>query len=324
MEFIIDAIDGESYGVGVDVSTDVYEREAGGTTYWLRLIGGTWVFRPITTRDTKALYYLTNASTDAIEQSTFEAAMMAGEFGRFLIHKASDWSTCHLWLAPDGNGRALIDQDLYDFKWEYEQGRYDIRAMTGSQCAVFAAHVFKTYVNPFIEDPFIIDRSVDFAAAEPEFICGSEDELKKVATWILQAEPRLFAEVQEWSPNEVSLDFNSLSPDGQPYLNLAQQQFVPRTGPDVEDFGDFDKIIRLAEIAFEHNAFTGRYWEYQDFNGHRRSGWGEMPQSVGVRVETPTAAETMEARRNLREWMAGKVPGVAIDALLDLSPIVIV
>ena len=325
-EFVIAGIDDwdKRYDRGVAVSTTVHVREALGVTYWLRLIDDTWVFCPAHPHEPDALYYLTNALPEEewIEAPAFESALIAGEFGRFIVHRVrythrglplSD--ICHIWLSPDGTGRVLEYMTKFTFAWQMPPGVSDIRGLVGDVLVNVVQQVFDLYVNPILDDPYVYMEQDSARHADIEFICGSEAELIQVSTWILQSEPGLYDKPRR-SVEGATLSYESYAPDGSPYVD---QPYVGPTGPDVPS--GFPRISRLAELAFEHNAFTGMYWEYLDMRAERRSSWEELPLSISVRSLRPTPIEMAEALANLRIWLEGKVPAAELDELLRREPI---
>jgi len=228
-----------------------------------------------------------------------------GRYVRYRIPIPADNNLdgCHLWLASNGTGHAELEGVRYEFRWDTEWSPAGIYSIGVKELIPLCNRIFKECLNPILENPF-----VEMDGTEPrnpiEFICGSEEDLRRITTWILQSDASLFDDAAIRTLTYLAIvPVDETRREDKPFSDAA---LTPGPAFEYEQYPEC--VSRLAEIAFEYNAFTGIYWEYLDFNFNRRDGWEAQPRDIRVQVQRPSEHEHAEALLNLADWLKGKAP----------------
>ncbi len=152
-------------------------------------------------------------------------------------------------------------------------------------------------------------------AEEPlRFLCGSEEELRRVTMWICHVRPHLFdagkkITVDYWSPSPEKAGGGAIEGfwDDDWYLHI-----------DVVPTSEYEFSWQWCSLVFKHNAFAGfcRLAAHPYFFSRRHV--VEIQINLKVIVHPPSAHERAEALLALSEWLDGKVSEEEKRELLQL------
>jgi len=277
--------------------------------FLLRHAFGTTLFRKADANEDDWTFFGYKRAPIAVHLQSrwLEETLAKRQFGRFLRwapsrrYGGSESQTCFLLLKNGGSGIAFLNGRQFRAPWKQTRSQGDICALSPEAADKLSDLVFSTAVNKHLEDPFVTQDSLK--EEETEFICGSLEELERVTRWICQTDPDLFR--SEW---EVKVRYSSSTE-----ISDCDREYSPIGAYAMaEGFQDEIKYSSraktLLDIVFEYNNFTGAFWEYNDMNGDRQSGYTQYPQTVIVSVCAPSAHERAEALLQLLDWLKGKVP----------------
>ncbi len=155
------------------------------------------------------------------------------------------------------------------------------------------------------------------------FLCGSEEELRRVTTWICHANPQLFQETPR-----VGVAYIAVNDE----CHGKGRTGLPTLYPPTSLSTRYCELLQtLCNLAWRNNQFTGTHWNF--FNDDEREyvqyacNRGGFPRSMGiiehrhqvvVGVKQPSAHERAEALLALSEWLDGKVSEQEKRKLLQL------
>lgn len=135
-----------------------------------------------------------------------------------------------------------------------------------------------------------------------EFLCGSDQKLRKLATaaaWLIPELTELLAKHQE-----IIMIFQS----DNDYFVGGCKGFKINSYPKVIQLNLSEQAWRLLDIIFEYNYFIGLHWQYNNGISNRIYGYDPYPLRIEIPVKTPSFHERMEACLELNEWLQGKLP----------------
>lgn len=168
----------------------------------------------------------------------------------------------------------------------------------------FAEQAEKAYFNELtiIEDKNNHDAFYGGDNEAPSFMCGSKSELKKLTRLAVYALP----EFQSFFENNQSIA-----------LTYESENEYYSGGLNWDFEGSRAKLAqKLFDLIFEHNYFTGIYWEYND--GERGYiGYDPFPYTLELEVQAPSQHERIEAALELQIWLQEKLPDDEIRAIFE-------
>ncbi len=166
------------------------------------------------------------------------------------------------------------------------------------------------------------------APGEPlTFLCGSEEELRRVTTWMCHANEKVFLEQKK-----TIVFYHAATPyckarvSSQPIKLIHSFIHEPLNH-------EWKYILQWSTVILEHNQFTGTYWDFMpEMVCHFPEMIGnlpmrglpqwfhvcEIPLTLEVTVHPPSAHERAEALLALSEWLDGKVSEQEKRELLQL------
>lgn len=144
-----------------------------------------------------------------------------------------------------------------------------------------------------------------------EFINGSFDSLIRISSIVLFTELGLFDIHTSYPVTFISntdtciggFDFESFR-----WSHLDSYE-INRCSP---------RLLKLMDLVFDYNTFTGLAWEYNDGSYTHKSGYDPIGQAITFDVHKPSAHEVQEAFIALESWLQDKVPFNEISSLLGL------
>jgi len=222
----------------------------------------------------------------------------AQQYGRRIIYRPpGEWEGFGLAFKPDGTGFAENDGKPATFIWRDGAISYnELRAMSEEELQVVAGRIFPEQVAAKLSDPYIVDMSR--FKEQIEFKAGSREELEQVTKWIAQANPDIFQ-----GGDDISLTYTADTDTAPGGLQMRLMALTEREAS-------------LFKLAFEHNRFTGAYWDYEDRGRRRFSDFRKRTGRVIITVQPPSAHERAEAILGLMDWLVGKVPADELRGLL--------
>ena len=232
----------------------------------------------------------------------WEEAMSTQRFARFVLfpYRGSFDRDFPFYLGLDGSGwmRELWNRDDCAFQGGFSR----TLAQFGQDDDLLSSveEIFNETVLPWLEKQVPPAPMDD---ADVEWLCGSLEELSRVARAICALEPLfLHRETKLWFFAETAFTRAHLW-RGAPQPHTSQSQLSKR-------------FWTLMELALDFNTPTGIYWEYHD-QGAGRAAYS--PHSASFRIEVFAASnhERVEAVLFLREWLRDKAAPDEIEALLS-------
>lgn len=211
------------------------------------------------------------------------------QYGRRVIYRPQgEWEGFALSFRPDGTGFAEGQGRPISFTWRDEPVSVnELEAMTEDELLGVGRRVFEEQVAGALSDPYVVDMSQ--FAERLTFTSGSRADLENVTRWIAHANPEMFG-----SGDKIEITYQAAL-DGQSGGLQARGLNIP------------DRVRNLLDLAFDQNAFTGIYWEFDDRGSRRVSDFRRRPGRVIVSVNAPSAHERAEAMLELWQWLEGKV-----------------
>ena len=306
--------DREDENVYRNEGANVLVVEAAGQPFILRKMNTCVCFRRRDDTDERAGLFLLNKTLHkwrdeikkfAPEHFVEEYAKRA--YGRLFVYVADcmrEHQCAYLCFAPDGTGFSLdyTEERLVDFRWQ------DVTAMTWPELLAadpenlrpFCKTVFDTLVHPRLTNPYI-----DPAALKEiphEFVCGSEAQLRRLTTLIVQTEPGLFDEDEK----PVTVTYRAQTPTKRAYMmkverEQGQNYYSERI---MENLG---RLQSLCDLALRLNTFTGVKWTTWVEKPNRLGHFMKEVQQVQIEVHPPSAHERAESLLSLSDWLEGKV-----------------
>ncbi len=157
------------------------------------------------------------------------------------------------------------------------------------------------------------------------FLCGSDEELRRVTTWACHVLPDAFAEsTHHWLAKQNEIVFCYTSPCKSWQWEEAQCKIACAEG--MRDY-----LWQWGKLVLKYNLFTGTQWTphcqkevqttWRDIiapSGFSLWLFVEEPFLFIVRVHPPSAHERAEALLALSEWLDGKVSDEEKCELLQL------
>lgn len=133
------------------------------------------------------------------------------------------------------------------------------------------------------------------------FETGSQDELDRLMKLFILTEP----DIESHGDEDV-------------VIYAAMEDDAPSLGD--EYYYSSERLKELTEIALSENHPVGWRWEYNDGAYYQRSGYDRQAEIISWHIEDvieqTSAREKMSARRELREYLKARGPGIAkFDAL---------
>jgi hypothetical protein len=142
------------------------------------------------------------------------------------------------------------------------------------------------------------------------FLCGSEEELRRVTTWICHVRTPLFAE------NTLAVIVYGSFYDPEAELEGVLWATEDKKGNGCmlgEPQAECDYSRVWCSWVLQYNKFQGTEWVRGTYIG-----WEEIPLQISVKVYPPSAHERAEALLALSEWLDGKVSEQEKRELLQL------
>lgn len=151
------------------------------------------------------------------------------------------------------------------------------------------------------------------------FLCGSEEELRRVTTWACHINPDVFAKV-------IAAEFEYVA-QCKTCKGFHSQFDISREAYCKVHGYPADYLERWGTLILKHNQFTGTQWERIVIKTSPCSPavpvygfpcYREIPAEFIVRIHPPSAHERAEALLALSEWLDGKVSEQEKRELLQL------
>lgn len=270
----------------------------------------------------------------------FELHFRENHIARFHLHyfKGCFEREFPLFFAADGSGvcREYYNEDDLPFSWQAsEKWAYNclLSLVVEDIEEVAEKIVYWQIVAPLNEMEF---GPVKSDASKIEFLCGSRDELTRLARLVCCSHPQLFLEdglltLSFFSENQYTKahlesifaedfhgakNFHSFVLDENDRLQLTT--YNGGSGRRVKGMPLSEAMIELFELILDYNTPTGIHWEYHDCCSGRASN-SPWPNDIEVVVEKPSASEIQQAKEELRSWLQGKVTEREINHLLSTS-----
>ncbi len=232
--------------------------------------------------------------------------------------------TYTLFFGPDGDGvlREAWNRDDIEFNWTWPGGNTQSAVRDGDfgEFRVLAKTVFFEQLweklSDWSEDKDRARRT--YLNIEPQFLSGSEDELKRLLRLFACTDPVL-------SASRAPIEFD-LVPESA--YARASLRGVSATGvsswhgrdwdehPDDDDhvhlkwrgtlWPGLARMQELVELALDENTPCGMWWEYSDNFAGRVSHTPDA-STLDFKFDAPTQHERIEARLQLREWLGSRV-----------------
>ena len=162
-----------------------------------------------------------------------------------------------------------------------------------------ANDLFWSEINPQLGEARVL-CSDDFTGhtddSEPEFVCGSREELENLSTLVLYS----FAAIWADGSGKRTMAFNAESENTEGAAEFARDDYDLDLGSDLSE-ADRSRVFELLDFAVRQNKPVGDYLEYNDGDSNRISGYSWCIKQVRVAVDRPSFHETAEARAVLRE-----------------------
>ena len=237
----------------------------------------------------------------------FADAYTKQAYGRCLLYVGEmmkKHQCAFLCFAPDGTGFAIdyTEERLVDFRWQ------DVTRMTWTElrsadpealrplCNV----VFNTLVHPRLTNPYIDPATLK--EIPHEFISGSESELRRLTTLIVQSDAELFAD----NDTPVTIVYRAQTPNKRAYMMKAlrgdEDSYYDETVTERPG-----RLQSLCDLALRLNTFTGVKWETWVDAPNRLGHYQKQVQQARITVQPPSAHERAEALLSLSDWLEGKV-----------------
>ena len=302
---------------------DVRVVEVAGQPLRLRMDGYLY-FRHLNDDDERAsLIMLKNvlhgfaADINQIIPERFAQYYTAQEYGRCLLY-VSDYmrpdQCLFLCFAPEGSGFCReTDYLRRDFRWQEATPLQwqEILTADPEDIKPLCTRIFEEQVHPLMTNKFLalIGVSPADCVDEPhQFLCGSEAELRRITTYIVQTQAELFDRNME----PVTITYWALT-----LLNRTDRMRVERGWNRQLAQG---RILALCNLALQYNAFVGvKWWPPHHPNPTRIAEMQAEAWKIKTIVHPPSAHERAEALLALAGWLDGKVSEQEKRELLQLA-----
>lgn len=311
--------DREDANVYRDEGTNIVVVETGRQAFILRKLGDYVFFRCYDDLDERAAWFLLEPynlrSREDIwryDIKKFPTAQFVEDYakqayGRCLLYVADfmkEHQCAFLCFAPNGTGIAIdyTEERLVDFRWQ------DVTALTWPELREadpealrpLCQTVFDMLVHPRLTNPYIDPDSLK--EIPHEFISGSEQELRRLTTIIVQTEPGLFDAARK----PVTVVYRAETPTKRAYMMKVKR------GGNEDYFAEsvterLGRLQSLCDLALRLNTFTGVKWEEWDETPNRLGHFFKEVRQVRVEIQPPSAHERAESLLMLNDWLEGKV-----------------
>jgi hypothetical protein len=306
--------------------------EHGGKTFGLRAQNGLLFFRDQS--DQRATWAIASPLPNEIEHDPthFEAfwrrEFERGQVARYLVHFHSYLERAvPLFLLGDGTGWCREGWNRDDIAFSHATSMHDFlegsdEVLKGNLFDVEAQLEEKLAQMPFPDGtPMGDDGRV-------EWLCGSLEELERVAGWICTLETAL------WKPGAASVEldiatenqFARAHVDGVSLHTPTEHLWLSFYCDELTDAlslsGDGEKLPlsrrfwTLFDLALDLNTPSGIHWEYHDY-GQNRTADEPHAHLISLEFARPAIEERAQARVQLRRWLAPLVPASELEALLE-------
>jgi len=161
---------------------------------------------------------------------------------------------------------------------------------------------------PLIEDNLLFHFFRCKEVQKIEFICGSQLELEKLTKLAALTLPELQHLFEQSSMLTVTYESDNRYGSGGIYEVIS---------------GEWDEVSlskvaeKLFNLIFEHNFFTGIYWEYNDGSTSGYPAYDPHAYDIEIEVQAPSQHERLEAALELRSWLEGKLPEDEIESYFN-------
>ena len=289
--------------------------ETAGETFFLRKIRELVIFRRSNDTDERAAWFLSKpyVAENLQDIKHFPSEKFAEEYakqayGRCLLYVGSpaQREECgFVCVSPQIGFSSVVNQD------EIELVRFFLDDMTEMSFAEwFAADpealrpvckmVFKLGSDTFRLRTDNNFRAMPIQQITRRFLSGSEQELRRLTTIILQTEPELFDE----SLNPFTVIYCAQTPlEPARMMNI---QCPDKYGYMRDHSGHSSRLQYLGDLALRFNTFVGLKWVTRALNSGY-STYDKKPDQVRVLVQPPSAHERAESLLSLFDWLEGKV-----------------
>ena len=306
--------DREDANVYRDEGANVLVVAVGGGSFILRKMDAYIFFRRDNEKDESASWFLPEPYSsrwqDDIKKfppEKFAEAYAKQAYGRCLLYVGEimkEHQCAFLCFAPNGTGFSIdyTEERLVNFRWQ------DVTTLTWAELRTadpealrpLCKIVFDELVHPRLTNPYI--DTATLTEIPHEFISGSEAQLRRLTTLIVQSDPELFGD----NNGAVTVTYRAQTPIKRAYMMKAIQ------GDEDDYYGETiterpGRLQSLCDLALRLNTFTGVKWETWVDEPNRLGHYQKQVQQVRVTVQPPSAHERAEALLSLSDWLEGKV-----------------
>ena len=295
-----------------------------GKTYGLRARNGLLFLRALGASQTYAVATpLTPSQENAVAEfpGLAREALENGDIARYAVgYDGYLERTLPLFFRADGTGfcREPWNQDDLPFEHdvsmhEWMEGKDELLAARTDAIGRSSLHAQLAALG-------------EHRGRDLEWICGSLQELQKVATWICHLEAQVWANAR---CGELQVEVESENEFGRAGVCTWQAQGADKGGWSLllnaarDEFEVWSqgrvlptqRFMQLFDLAIDENTPTSLDWEYHDY-GAGRCANAPQAETVTLHVARPSAPQIAQARRHLQEWLRGKMTAAEIEAVL--------
>jgi len=231
-----------------------------------------------------------------------------------------------LFFAEGGVGwmREFWNRDDFPFEWNVEGEKQGVLVRPVSEFEKLCKAVCHNFlITPLFEWSENHPKEPAYKQEPLHFLCGFQEELEQLCRVICWSDGLISL---SQAPINVVIDsengFNRARITRLASENIRFVRAYPSAQEAFEGIEDWygeappSTPLRLFELAIEENTPAGLRWEYSDDLSGRASHTPE-PENVEFTFPPPSMHEHLEARLQLREWLASRVSSEELGELLS-------
>jgi len=254
-------------------------------------------------------------------------ALANKEVARFVLFYSEAISReLPLFFAEGGIGwmREFWNRDDFPFEWNVGSEKEGVLTRQMDEFKQLCDEVYiKCLMMPLFEWDENHPTEPSYKGEPLHFLCGSQEELERLCRLIclsdgLIALSQTSIGVEVDSENGFTraalrrIEFGTVEFERE---NVCDRRFMQRESEWYDDPPP-DNLLRLFNLAIEENTPLGLNWEYNDSFSGRASHTPE-PETLDFTFPPPSMHEHLEARLQLREWLASRVSPEELAVLLS-------